>query len=153
MVSTLAFAEVVGRVFLLGFKVAFRRNDIDLRLHLLDLFMGQLCQSEVEPFLQLVFNKLGVPFRISHQIAVHDLVAGEFEQEQRALCVVSLISGGIQPILYLLGKFFIHISKFIVDVSKPNEIFAQRLEQSAHSRQCLPRCHKVIIDYDVRLFG
>ena len=44
-------------------------------------------------------------------------------------------------------------STFIVYVCKPAEVFAERLEESPHGRQCLPGCHKVIIDDDVGLFG
>ena len=44
-------------------------------------------------------------------------------------------------------------STFIIYICKPNKVFAHRLEESPHGRQCLPGCHKVIVNNDIGLFG
>ena len=108
MVSTLAGLELIGRLLLLDFKVAVDHNLVHLSLHLLHLFMGNLLQTERKALLQLVLDEGRIALGISHQVAVHDLVARQLQQQQGTLGVVALVRILCQPRLYFIVKLGVH---------------------------------------------
>ena len=86
-----------------------RNNLIDSLLHLYDLCMSKVRQSELHVLTDLVLDELRILLRVTRKIAIHNLIVGELKKEYCALVVITLFSRSVKPSLNFLSKFNIHI--------------------------------------------
>ena len=102
---------IIGHVdwSFLTVKVTQSHNLIDCFLHLRNLCMSKVRQSELHVLADLVLDELCILFRVTRKIAVHDLIVGELQKEDCALVVISFFGRSVKPSLNFLSKFNIHI--------------------------------------------
>ena len=115
--------DFIGQVFVVGtfalgrslVRFGGERNMLGHNLfylcrHFLDLDMGESLNAEIVVFLKLILHHIVAAVKLSNDVAIHDLIAGEFQQIECAYRVVALRFGRVKPLLYEFGKFVVHLT-------------------------------------------
>ena len=92
MVGTLTSFEVLCLVVItleLGMLFYYLLDSV---LHLLDLFMRQFRQAELQVLLEFAFNKVSLALRVHTEVAIHDFVSCQLQEHQSALVPIALFA-------------------------------------------------------------
>src|SRR5574344_39293 len=95
-------------------RYVFGNDHIDFLLHLLDLSVSKGLNTEVVIFLDLIIHKLVAAVELSNNVAIHDLIAAEFQQIESTNGVITLVARSFKPLLYEFSKFVIHHSLLLI---------------------------------------
>ena len=77
VVDTLAGLMLIG---ISRKRNVFGNDHIDFLLHLLDLSVSKGLNTEVVIFLDLIIHKIVAAVELSNDVAIHNLIAAEFQQ-------------------------------------------------------------------------
>ena len=97
VVNTLAGLMLIG---ISRKRNVFGNDHIDFLLHLLDLCVSKGLNTEVVIFLDLIIHKIVAAVELSNDVAIHNLIAAEFQQIESTNGVITLVARCFKPLLY-----------------------------------------------------